>query len=114
MSYLAGVLMVALSLTSISYADAAMSPAVKAHLCKLAKRDAALSPVEVEAIRQARAECLAAPPELSQTVTKCKTRVYGNVGKTKCTSTQEYIPKNCPPDYPATAEKRIAEYCTDE
>ena len=113
MRYFAVVLLVAISLTFVALADAPMSPTVKAHLCKLAKRDAALSPAEVEAIRQARAECLAAPPELSQTVTKCKTSVYGNVGNTKCTSTQTHI-KNCPADYPATAEKRVAMYCTDE
>ncbi len=101
---------------SASEAQAPMSPSVKAQLCKLAKRDAALSPAEVEAIRQARSECLAAPQELGPIVEKCKSRVdtWRKLVLTECTSTQTYKPKNCSPDYPATADKRMAMYCTEE
>ena len=53
-----------LHLTS-SQADATMSTAVKAHRCELAKRDAAFTPAEIEAMNRARAECIASlpPPE---------------------------------------------------
>ena len=114
MRYFAVVLLL-FSLPFVSHAAKQMSPAVKAHLCKLAKRDAALSPEEAAAIRRRREECLAAAPtELGPAVTKCTSTKWGYSVNTKCTTTQPVIPKHCPKDYAATAEKRIAEYCTDE
>jgi hypothetical protein len=43
-------------------AEAPMSPAVKAHLCTLAKRDAAIAPAKIEQHEEERAECLASMP----------------------------------------------------
>ena len=113
MPYLVVLLLV--SLASTTQAAGTMSPAVKAHLCKLAKRDAALTPEEAEVIRRRREECLAAAPtELGPAVTKCKSTGSGYSVNTTCTTTQPVIPKYCPKDYAASAEKRMALYCTDE
>jgi len=57
-----------------SQADATMSPAVKAHLCGLAKRDAAFTPAEIGAMDRARVECIAslAPRGSGPAATTCK------------------------------------------
>lgn len=118
--YASGVLpalvMVVIPLSAHS-AEVPMSPAVKTHLCKLAKRDAALTPTEIEKIRVERAECLAersaAQSELP-IVTKCAHWSGSYYGGTECkTEPQVRLPR-CPEDYPATAQRRIEKYCTDE
>lgn len=112
---------------SVIQADAPMSPAVKAHLCTLAKRDAAYSAEDIERMNRERAECLASipPPESGPVETECTTesakRVFGTFHKqarTYCKSTQQETrqTKKCPhkTDYLADADERVEKYCTDE
>jgi hypothetical protein len=110
-----------------SQADATMSPAVKAHLCELAKRDAAFTPAEIEAMDRARAECIASlpPRESGPKATTCTAegarRVFGSFHKQanlQCTTIwkEQAQAGKCPhkTDYLADADERVAKYCAED
>ena len=112
---------------SVSHADAPMSPAVKAHLCGLAKRDAAFTQADIEKINKERAECLASipPPEMENVESTCTSQgakhIWGGVhrqARVICESTRtgKRQTKKCPgkTDYLEDADERVAKYCTDD
>ena len=127
MRYFAVVLLVAISLTSVALADAPMSPAVKAHLCGLAKRDAAFTQADIEKINKERAECLASipPPEMENVESTCTSQgakhIWGGVhrqARVICESTRtgKRQTKKCPgkTDYLEDADERVAKCCTED
>jgi hypothetical protein len=104
-----------------------MSSAVKAYLCKLAKRDAAHTPEDIERMKRERAECLASlPPRESGPVeTHCTTqgakRIFGTFhqqARIQCNSSSRARrhTKSCPrkTGYLKDAHERVAKYCTQE
>ena len=113
---------------SASQTDAPMSPAVKAHLCKLAKRDATITPEQIDAHKKARAACLADlyPEEPAGVDTGCTPeRGWGdNTSRPKitirCSKRYQDTRQDCPaPTYTlhrrlGSAPDRMVKYCTDE
>jgi len=120
---------IGLSIT-VPAANADMSPDVKAHLCELAKRDAAITPEEIEQHEQARSECIASvPPEEPATLTSTCTaqgakHVFAGIHRQarvicESTITETGQVKECPEPTRKlrkrmeSAPERIAEYCTE-
>ncbi len=100
MRYVAIIALAAGLQISTSQADALMSPAVKAHLCGLAKRDAAITPEQIDAHDEMYVACLAEPDPEKTTHTDCEytkrwmTNPFNPTRTLRCTTRSDG--KDCP------------------
>ena len=131
MRYLTLIAIVASLQIPTSQADAPMSPEVKAYLCELAKRDAAITEADIEKQDQERAACLASnstDESSPSTRTTCTAQgakhVFAGIhrqARIVCDSTitESHQGKECPEPTRKLrqrmegAPERVAEYCTD-